>query len=190
MDPTAPPAELSPEQFRDYLLVLARLQTDRRLAAKLDASDVVQEALLRAHQAKGQFRGDNPAAMKAWLRQILTRTLLDAVRDLGRAKRDAGRERSLDAAVAESSCRLAEFLAAEQSSPSAPARRHEQVVLLADALARLPDDQREAVLLKHAQGLSVAEVCARTGRSPAAVAGLLRRGLERLRHALPPGAAP
>jgi DNA-directed RNA polymerase specialized sigma24 family protein len=46
------------------------------------------------------------------------------------------------------------------------------------------------VLLKHAQGLSVAEVCARTGRSPAAVAGLLRRGLERLRHALPPGAAP
>src|SRR3954454_10420105 len=116
MDPAAPHVPLAPEAFRDYLHVLARLQTDRRLAAKVDASDIVQESLLRAHQARDQFRGSQPAEMKAWLRRILTRTLLDALRDLGRAKRDAGRERSLDAAINESSCRLAEFLAADQSS--------------------------------------------------------------------------
>jgi RNA polymerase sigma-70 factor, ECF subfamily len=190
MDPAAPANPLSPEAFRDYLLVLARLQTDRRLAAKLDASDIVQESLLRAHQARAQFRGSEPAEMKAWLRRILTRTLLDAVRDLGRAKRDAGRERSLDAAVAESSCQLADFLAADQSSPSAPARRHEQVLMLAEALAQLPEDQRETVVLKHGEGLTVAEICVKLGRTPAAVAGLLRRGLEQLRQTLPPGALP
>ena len=69
-------------------------------------------------------------------------------------------------------------------SMSLKADRNERLLALADALADLPDDQREALLLKHCQGLPVADIAARLGRTPAAVAGLLRRGLEQLRGRL------
>jgi RNA polymerase sigma-70 factor (ECF subfamily) len=176
--------ELAPERFRGYLRTLARLHIAPGLAAKLDASDVVQQTLVKAHQARDQFRGASSGEMAAWLRQILARTLADALRDLHRDKRDVGRERSLQAAIDESSCRLELWLAAEQTSPSMQADRNERFLALADALAELPDDQREALLLKHCQGLSVAEVATRLDRTPAAVAGLLRRGLEKLRGQL------
>src|SRR6516162_183981 len=94
---------LALERFRSYLHLLARVQLDARFQAKLDASDVVQQTLLKAHEAFAQFRGHEPAELAAWLRQILARTLADLVRDLGRAKRDVALERSLEAAVENSS---------------------------------------------------------------------------------------
>ena len=166
------------EAYRDYLLLLARARVGGRLRAKLDASDIVQQTLLEAHRDRAQLRGDDPAA---WLRKILARKIANAARDLGRARRDAGRERSLEAALDESSARLEAFLAADESSPSLKARRNERVGLLARALAELPDDQREAVVLRHLQGRSLAEISAELNRTPAAVAGLLHRGLDRLR---------
>ena len=93
-------------------------------------------------------------------------------------------EFSLESALEQSSVRLNDFLAAGGSSPSLRVVRQEQVLHLAEALARLPEDQRQAVTLKHLQGLSVAEVAQQIGRSEAAVAGLLRRGLKRLRELL------
>src|ERR1700740_2987619 len=94
-----PPAVLDLERFRGYLRLLAGLQLSPQLQAKLDASDLVQQALLRAYQAEGQFRGRTPAERAAWLRRILARTLADAVRDLHREKRDVNRERSLERAL-------------------------------------------------------------------------------------------
>lgn len=166
------------EVYRDYLLLLARARVGGRLRAKLDPSDVVQQTLLEAHRDRAQLRGDDPAP---WLRQILARNIANAARDLGRARRDVARERSLEAALDESSARLEAFLAADESSPSFKARRNERVGLLARALAELPEDQREAVVLRHLQGQALAEIAAAMGRSPAAVAGLLHRGLDRLR---------
>lgn len=166
------------EAYRDYLLLLARARVGGKLRAKLDPSDVVQQTLLEAHRDRGQLRGDDPAP---WLRKILARKIANAARDLGRARRDAGRERSLEAALADSSARLEAFLAADESSPSLKARRNERVAILARALAELPDDQREAVVLRHLQGRPLAEIGAELGRTPAAVAGLLHRGLDRLR---------
>jgi RNA polymerase sigma-70 factor (ECF subfamily) len=182
--------DLAPERFRGYLRALARLHLDPALAAKLDASDLVQQTLLKAHQARGQFRGTTSGELAAWLRRILARTLADALRDLHRGKRDAARERSLEAALDDTSCRLELWLAAEQTSPSMRADRSERLLELAEALADLPDDQREALVLKHCQGLSVAEIAARLGRTPAGVAGLLRRGLEQLRGRLRAGGEP
>jgi RNA polymerase sigma-70 factor (ECF subfamily) len=172
------------ERFRDYLCLLARMRLDPRLRPKMDPSDVVQQTLLEAHQAIGQFRGHTVAEQAAWLRQILARNLANAVRDMGRAKRDVGRERSLDAALDESSSRLEAWLAAEGSSPSQKADRSEQVLRLAEALATLPAGQREVVVLRHCQGCSLAEIAGRIGRTPAAVAGLLHRGLKELRTRL------
>jgi RNA polymerase sigma-70 factor (ECF subfamily) len=171
----------SVERFRDYLRLLARLQLDERLRGKLDPSDVVQEALLKAHQAQAQCRGQTDAERAAWLRQVLANTLADAARRyLGADKRNVEVERSLQ----ESSARLERLLAADQSSPEEQAQRHEQLALLAEGLAALPDDQRQAVELRHLQGVAVGEVARRMGRTRAAVAGLLRRGLDALRQRL------
>ncbi len=174
---------LTLERFRSYLHLLARLQLGTRYQRKLDASDVVQQTLLKAHQALDQFRGQEPAELAAWLRQILARTLADLARDMGRAKRDMNLERSLEAAVEGSSARL-EAWVADESSPSQNAMRHEQSLRLAEALATLPEPQREALVLKHCEGWSLAAIAEEMGRTPPAVASLLRRGLKQLRTLL------
>src|SRR5215216_2191430 len=129
--------DLPLDRFRGYLSALARLQVAARpwLAAKLDASDLVQQTLLKAHAARGQFRGQTPEEMAGWLRQILTRTLANAVRSLGQARRDVGAERSLEADLDASRSRLDAWVAADQTSPSERAGAHERVEALAAAVA-------------------------------------------------------
>jgi RNA polymerase sigma-70 factor (ECF subfamily) len=186
----APPAEdraLALEQFRDYLRLLARLQLDARLRGKLDPSDLVQQTLLKAHQALGQFRGASTAEQAAWLRQILARTLANAIRDYTRAKRDVTLERSLQTSLEQSSARLEAWLVANEASPSEMAQRNEQLLNLAQAMSGLPEAMREVLLLKHCQGWSVAEIGDHLGRSRASVASLLRRGLKHLREHLHAG---
>jgi RNA polymerase sigma-70 factor (ECF subfamily) len=112
------------ERFRSYLHLLARLQWNPQVQGKLDASDIVQQTLVRALQGLDRFRGRSDAEMAAWLRQILAHNLANAVRDLGREKRDVARERSLEGALKDSSARLEAWLVAEQSSPSQQAQRN------------------------------------------------------------------
>jgi RNA polymerase sigma-70 factor (ECF subfamily) len=173
------------EQYRDYLCLLARLQLDPRLQGKLDSSDLVQQTLLKAHQKREQFRGQSEAEFLAWLRVILANTLADAVRQFGRQHGD--QERSLEAALAESSSHLEAWLSDSQASPGEQVARQEQVVRLAEALARLPEEQRLALELHHLQGHSVPAVGQLMRRSTASVAGLLRRGLKKLREQLEEG---
>ena len=169
------------EQHRAYLRVLTDRQFDTGLGQRLDASDVVQQTLLQAHRALGDFRGRTDAEMAAWLRQILARNLAHAVRDFSRDKRSINRERALEEAVNASSARLEAWLAAEQSSPSQKAQRNEQVLQLCDALDKLPESQREAAQLHYWQDCTLAEIAEQMDRTPAAVAGLLKRGLRKLR---------
>jgi len=181
-----PPAEAL-ERHRDYLRLLARLQMDPRLHARVDPSDIVQQTMLQAVEALDQFRGADGAALAAWLRRILARNMAMAARDHGRDKRDVGRERSLQAALDRSSARLESWLADDRSSPSERLERGEQVLRLASAVAALPEAQRDAVTLHFIRGLSAADVGAQLGRSPAAAVGLIQRGLRKLRETLSQG---
>ena len=112
------------------------------------------------------------------------RRLLHCVRDFRRSKRDVSCERSIVAACDESSARLKSWLAAEQSSPSQRVERMEEVLRLAEAVAALPEGQREVVVLYYWQGCSLAEIGEHLERSISAVAGLLQRGLGQLRRRL------
>jgi RNA polymerase sigma-70 factor (ECF subfamily) len=172
------------ERYRGYLRVLAGLHLPAHLRGKLDPSDVVQQVLLKAHEKRDQFRGRSEAEAAGWLRAILTNTLAEVARGYGREKRDPARERSLEAAVEESSARLEVWLAADQSSPSEAADRHDRLRRLADAITRLPDDQRRAVELRHLFERPVADIAREMGRTEVAVAGLVRRGVKRLRELL------
>src|SRR5207244_12725007 len=96
-------------------------------------------------------------------------------------------ERSLEADLELSSSRLECLVAADQTSPSQRAVRCEELLRLAAALTRLPEDQRQVVELHHLKGLPVAEVAAQMARSRAAVVGLLFRGLKKLRQLLRDG---
>jgi RNA polymerase sigma-70 factor (ECF subfamily) len=174
------------DRYRAYLQLLARLHLDTRLQGKLDASDIVQQTLLEAVGSPEKFADRSQAEVATWLRQALAHQLAHAVRDLGRAKRDVARERSLEAALDDSSAHLEQWLAAEQSSPSDQAQRHELSIQLAAELEALPEAQREAVVLHYWQSWSLPRIAEHLGRSPAAVAGLVQRGLRTLRRQMNP----
>ena len=172
------------ERYRPYLRLLAGADVDARLRGKIDLSGVVQQTLWEAHRDRRQFTrtgtGTDEAVVLAWLRRILVRNLLDEIRRLGRKKSDIARERSLE----ESSARLAAELEAGDTSPSAHAARNERAFRLAAALEKLPADQRDAVVRHHLNGMPLAAIADELGRSKEAVAGLLHRGLVRLRQLL------
>ncbi len=91
------------DTFRSYLGLLAHMQMPARVQARMDTSDIVQQTMLEAHQAKDKFRGTTKAEQAAWLRQILANKLAHALRDNRRQKRDVRRERALEASVNASS---------------------------------------------------------------------------------------
>lgn len=172
------------EQYRAYLLLLARRQVPPTDRARLDPSGVVQQTLLEAHQAADLMDGFDAGQRLAWLRTALVRNLADEYRRAFADKRDARREERFAAGVEESASGLVEWLAADQSSPSQRADRNELLIRLAEALAGLPDAQREAVERHYFHAEPVVVVAAALGKTPAAVAGLLKRALRTLRETL------
>ena len=171
------------EVYRHYLTLLARMQIDRALRIKLDASDIVQETYLEAHRDFGRFRGNSRGELVAWLRQILARNLANQVRHYrGTKRRDLRLERHLGLAVDRSSEHLAEQVVFPGASPIHEAARGEAAISLANALSQLPADYREALVLRNLEELSFPEVAERMGRSIDSVKKLWARGLSQLRR--------
>lgn len=174
------------EPFRSYLEVLARVHLDPKLRGKLDPADAVQQTLLRAYAAWPELKNPDRPVLLAWLRRILARTLADVVKHYDRDKRAVNLERSLEADLDRSASGLECWLAADHTSPSQHAVRNEEMLRLADALAALPEPQREVVVLKHLRGWTLQRIGSHLGRTVPSVASLLRRGLEDLRNRLAP----
>jgi RNA polymerase sigma-70 factor (ECF subfamily) len=154
------------------------------LQGKFDESDLVQETLLKAHQKHEQFRGETDAEQAVWLHQILVNHLRDLARRYASARRDLLHEQPLEVRPEESAAPLASCVATDSPSPSHLAMLQEEKLRLLRAMAKLSDDQRTAVEMKHLQGRSVEEIGRRLGRGTTAVGGLLRRGMKRLRQLL------
>jgi RNA polymerase sigma-70 factor (ECF subfamily) len=171
------------EGFREYLRLLARLQRSDHLAGKIDLSGVVQQTLLEASQTGDGFPSC-AAVQAAWLRRTLANNLTDEIRKLEKRGQVRVREQSLDQALEASSARLEVLLAREEPSPGGVAVHNEQLARLAEAILRLPEDQRQAIELHHLQGVSLTDAGQRMDRSREAVAGLVFRGLKKLRTLL------
>lgn len=172
------------ETFRDYLLMVARATLGLEYRQKIGAEDVVNQTLFDAHRQRDDYRGASEAQFVAWLRQMLSDNIKDAVRYCHRDKRDVSREHSLAVGGWDQSYSRLMDLAGDITSPSMRAIKHERELQLAAALAQLPDRQREAVELRHLHGLSLAATADALDSTPATAAGLLRRGLTRLREIL------
>jgi RNA polymerase sigma-70 factor (ECF subfamily) len=171
--------------YENYMTLLVRMQVGRRLQGKVDPADVVQETFLHAHRDFEMFRGQTEAELLGWLRRILAAVVAVQVRRyFGTKRRDLRLERDLADELDHSSRILDVALVAQGSSPSQQASRREQAVLLADALATLPEHYREVLMLRHIEELSFPDVAERMQRSLDSVKKLWIRGLSQLRSAL------
>jgi len=183
--------------YRNYLRMVVRTGLGPRLRERVELSDVVQEALVEVVRQFPQFTGQNEAALVGWLRRLVGQKLADLGRYHSRAKRSAaGTPVPLEAPyetgggeLQDGGGRLLDMLALSQTSPSEAASRRELVVLLADALADLPEPEAEVLWLYHADGLSFEAIGDRIGLSRKAVRGVWARGLKSVKRSLegPPG---
>lgn len=170
------------EFYRNYLHLLARLEVGGQLQRKLDASDLVQETFLDAHRNFVTFEGTTEPQFIAWLRRILANNAANMARHyLGVKARDVRLEKDLTESFEQSANRLAQLSAISATSPSQHAMRREQSVVLADALMQLPVDYREAIVLRHWEGLTFPQIAERMNRSLDSVEKLWMRALVRLR---------
>jgi RNA polymerase sigma-70 factor (ECF subfamily) len=169
------------EQHRESLRRLAERQLQGRVGVRVAASDVVQQTFLEAHRNFNQFAGGGEAELASWLRRILQHNIAGVIRDHALLqKRSVRREQSLNDSQARPE--TPQEVAADQSSPSQRAIRGEDEDQLAQAMAALPTDQREAVRLRHLQGWPLERIATHMGRSVAATAGLIKRGMQALRE--------
>ena len=170
------------EEFRAYLETLTYIQIDPRLRREFGMSDIIQNTLLEAWREVERLEALDADSRKRRLRTMLVHNLLDEIERRRAAMRDYRRKQSLDAALDESSCRLRNWLAVEDTPPGGP---EEEGVCLLEALSKLDPRQREALILQKYHGWTQAQIAAHLGCTAGAVAGLHARGLKRLRELLP-----
>ncbi len=173
-------------RYRGALEVQARLYMGRRLRAKIDIDDLMQELSLEAHRDISRFRGRSESEFVCWLRRLFATILSNQVRRyVGTRRRDLRRERRLVGKLGETSMvTVNRQLVAPQSSPSQQASRRERAEVVARALDALPPAYREVISLRNMESLSFAEVAARLGRTEDSVKNIWLRALNQLRRTL------
>ena len=166
------------QRHRDRLRGLISIRMDSRLAGRLDPSDVVQETLLVAHRRLPAYLQNRQVPFYPWLREIALNRLTDLYRRHVQAQfRSVDREEPAPPINDRSAVLLAERLLAHQSSPSQPLLRDEAKRQVIDALKQLPERQREIVVMRHLEELSVAEIAGILDIPPGTVMSRHFRGL-------------
>jgi len=169
------------DQCRPYLLAIANDALDEDVAAKVGASDVVQDSILSAQRCLSEFEGESREELLAWLRGILINDLKQTHRHFHAAKRHVDRERPLrDDSLSRDNALLVD----QGDSPSAVAAEREQEEKLYRALQQLSPDERHVVELRNWQRLSFAEIGDQMERSADAARKLWSRAIVRLQRLL------
>jgi RNA polymerase sigma-70 factor (ECF subfamily) len=168
-------------RHRGRLRRMIGIRLDRRLLARLDPSDVVQEVLLEAHDKLNDYLRDQPLPFYPWLRQIAWQRLVKIhQRHHARKRRVTQEGPALPDLPDESVGDLAERLAASGTSPSQHAVREERRIQVRAALGRLGERDREVLVLRYLEQMSLREIAAVSGISEGAVKSRHARALLRL----------
>jgi RNA polymerase sigma-70 factor, ECF subfamily len=174
-------------RYRGRLLRMVEMRLDWRLQARLDASDVIQDAFLLVATRLEEYLRDPKLPLFLWLRLVVGERLAQLHRHhLGTHMRDAGREVSLyrEAMPAASSAALVAQLLGKHTSPTQTAVRAERMLRLQEALNSLDPIDREVLSLRHFEELTRAETAAVLGIEESAAAKRYVRALKRLKDVL------
>jgi RNA polymerase sigma-70 factor (ECF subfamily) len=173
-------------RHRDRLRQMIAWRLDRRLAARVDPSDVVQEVLAEASRKMDRYLRERPLPFFPWLRSLAGEHLATLHRRHVRAGRRSvlREETGLAGLPDESAAELADRLVTSSTSPPQRAMRRELRERVRQALERLPERDREVLVLRNLEQLSVADTSEIMGISPGAVKVRHLRALERLRALL------
>ena len=173
---------------REPLRRMIGLRLDPALAARVDASDIVQDVLLEAHRRLAEYLRNPAMPFHLWLRHIARDHIIDAHRHERLAqRRSVDREQPLHAARPnESSFEWAAQLFDQEPTPASAAMYAELQRKLASAIANLEDDDREVILMRHREQLSNQQVAEALGLTEAAASMRYLRAVRRLRSVLLP----
>jgi len=174
-------------QHRPRLRRMVELRLDRRLQARIDASDVMQEAHVEVVTRLNEYLSEPKYPLFLWLRLIVGERLLKLHRHhLGTQMRDAALEVSIyrGALPAASSAALAAQLLGKHTSPTQAAVRAERMMRLQEALNALDPMDREVLSLRHFEEMSLAETALSLGVEESAAAKRYIRAFKRLKATL------
>jgi RNA polymerase sigma-70 factor (ECF subfamily) len=173
------------ERHRDRLAAMVRLRMDRRLTARFDPSDVVQDAMIEACRKLTKFAQNQPIPFYPWLRSIAWERLIQLYRrHVQAARRSVGREEPNNELPDDSGAILAERFVQSAANASGLAVRKEMRERVRAAIEELPAAVREVVVLRHLEEMPFKEISAVLGISEDAVYSRYRRAVERLTRLL------
>lgn len=175
------------ESFRTRLHTLVEVRIDRRIRARVDASDIVQEAFVDAVRRFPEFQRDRKMSPYLWLRFLTMQQLtLAHRRHLGVKARAAGREQSIEAMqqAGVDSGVMAFCLAGNDSTPSAQVSRAEGIQNLTVALDAMEPLDREVLALRHFEQLKNVEIAQVLDMTESGVSQRYRRALKKIGQAL------
>jgi len=174
------------EQHRERLLHMVAVRMDRRVVQRLDASDIVQDSLLEAHEKLAEYAGTRPLPFYPWLRQIAWQHLMRAhERHIHTKQRSVVREQAGVVMLSNDSVQgLVEHLVDSQTSPSGKAMREELQRRVRDALADLSRRDGEVLAMRYLEHMSISEIAATLQISENAVHMRQLRALQKLRDSL------
>jgi RNA polymerase sigma-70 factor (ECF subfamily) len=170
--------------FHPHLRRRAEARMDPAIRANTDPDDILQAVYVDLARRIDRFEDRGPDSFRNWLYAILDQKLVDLQRAAHRQKRDADRQVTIGRADSSSYCNLLDHVYANSGTPSRVARRQEALSALPMGLSDLSESHRQVIQLRFLEGLSVAEVAARLGKSEAAVVALTKRALEALRQSM------
>lgn len=176
------------DRHRAALHRLIAMRLDRKLQARVDVSDVVQESLVEANRRLAEFLRQAPMPFHLWLRQIAQDRLIDAHRRHHvAARRSVDREQPLatPSFADQSALDLAgQLYDHRELTPAAAMLRREFDQRFRQALTKLDDADHEIIEMRHLEQLSNGEAAQALSLSEAAAGMRYLRAVRRLRSLL------